>query len=78
MKKNPMQECYEIRFFFIAHAASIKKELCSWSINAKPKSGILYKLVCPEASTKPHVHQEFQILRTNITSTMAYPNFQKA
>jgi hypothetical protein len=27
-----------------------------------------------EASTKPHVHQKFEIFWTNIASTMAYPN----
>jgi hypothetical protein len=26
-----------------------------------------------EASTKPHVHQKFEIYWTNIASTMAYP-----
>jgi hypothetical protein len=31
-----------------------------------------------EASTKPHVHQKFEIFWTNITSTIAYPNFKKA
>jgi hypothetical protein len=30
-----------------------------------------------EASTKPHVHQKFEIFWTNIASTMAYPNFKK-
>jgi hypothetical protein len=34
--------------------------------------------VLPEASTKPHVHQKFEIFWTNIASTMAYPNFKKA
>jgi hypothetical protein len=29
-----------------------------------------------EASTKPHVHQKFEIFWTNIASTMAYPNFK--
>jgi hypothetical protein len=29
-----------------------------------------------EASTKKHVHQEFEIFWTNIDSTMAYPNFK--
>jgi hypothetical protein len=29
-----------------------------------------------EASTKPHVHQKFEILWTNIASTMACPNFK--
>jgi hypothetical protein len=29
-----------------------------------------------EASTKPHVHQKFQIFWTNIASTMACPNFK--
>jgi hypothetical protein len=29
-----------------------------------------------EASTKPHVHQKFQIFWTNIAFTMAYPNFK--
>jgi hypothetical protein len=28
------------------------------------------------ASTKPHVHQNFEIFWTNIASTMAYPNFK--
>jgi hypothetical protein len=32
--------------------------------------------VCLEASTKPHVHRKFEIYWTNITSTMAYPNFK--
>jgi hypothetical protein len=32
--------------------------------------------VCLEASTKPHVHQKFEIFWTNIASTMAYPNFK--
>jgi hypothetical protein len=27
-----------------------------------------------EASTKPHVHQKFEIFWTNIAPTMAYPN----
>jgi hypothetical protein len=27
-----------------------------------------------EASTKPHVHQKFEIFWTNIASTMACPN----
>jgi hypothetical protein len=26
-----------------------------------------------EASTKPHIHQKFEIFWTNIASTMAYP-----
>jgi hypothetical protein len=30
-----------------------------------------------EASTKPHVHQKFEIFWTNILSTMACPNFKK-
>jgi hypothetical protein len=30
--------------------------------------------VCLEASTKPHVHQKFEIFWTNIASTMACPN----
>jgi hypothetical protein len=29
-----------------------------------------------EASTKPHVHQKFQIFWTNIALTMACPNFK--
>jgi hypothetical protein len=29
-----------------------------------------------EASTKPHVHQKFEIFWTNIVSTMACPNFK--
>jgi hypothetical protein len=29
-----------------------------------------------EASTKPHVHRKFEILWTNIISTMAFPNFK--
>jgi hypothetical protein len=29
-----------------------------------------------EASTKPHVHQKFEIFWTNIASTMACPKFQ--
>jgi hypothetical protein len=29
-----------------------------------------------EASTKPHVHQKFEIFWTNIASTMAYPNLK--
>jgi hypothetical protein len=29
-----------------------------------------------EASTKPHVHQKFEIFWTNIASTMACPNFK--
>jgi hypothetical protein len=29
-----------------------------------------------KASTKPHVHQKFEIFWTNIASTMACPNFQ--
>jgi hypothetical protein len=29
-----------------------------------------------EASTKPHVHQKFEIFWTNIASTMACPNFE--
>jgi hypothetical protein len=29
-----------------------------------------------EASTKPHVHQNFEIFKTNITSTMACPKFK--
>jgi hypothetical protein len=28
------------------------------------------------ASTKPHVHQKFEIFWTNTASTMAYPNFR--
>jgi hypothetical protein len=31
-----------------------------------------------EASTKPHVHQKFEIFWTNIASAMACPNFKKA
>jgi hypothetical protein len=34
--------------------------------------------VCIEDSTKPHVHQKFEIFWTNIASKMAYPNFKKA
>jgi hypothetical protein len=33
-------------------------------------------LVHLEASTKPHVHQKFEIFWTTIASTMAYPNFK--
>jgi hypothetical protein len=29
-----------------------------------------------EASTKPHVHQKFEIFWTNIAFTMACPNFK--
>jgi hypothetical protein len=29
-----------------------------------------------EASTKPHVHQNFEIFWSNIASTMACPNFK--
>jgi hypothetical protein len=29
-----------------------------------------------EASTKPHVHQKFEIFWTNIASTMASPNLK--
>jgi hypothetical protein len=36
----------------------------------------LVKLVHLEASTKPHVHQKFEIFRTNIASTMGCPNFK--
>jgi hypothetical protein len=32
--------------------------------------------VCLEVSTKPHVHQKFEIFWTNIASTMAYPEFK--
>jgi hypothetical protein len=32
--------------------------------------------VCVEASTKPHVHQKFEIFWTNTASTMACPNFK--
>jgi hypothetical protein len=32
--------------------------------------------MCLEASTKPHVHQKFEIFWTNIASTMACPNFK--
>jgi hypothetical protein len=34
----------------------------------------MLKLVCLQASTKPHVHQKFDIFWTNIASTMACPN----
>jgi hypothetical protein len=46
-------------------------------ITNKPNIGILQKLPRHEASTKPHVHQTFEILWTNISSTMPNPNFQK-
>jgi hypothetical protein len=29
-----------------------------------------------EASTKPHIHQKFEIFWTNIASTMTCPNFK--
>jgi hypothetical protein len=29
-----------------------------------------------ENRTKPHVHQKFKIFWTNVSSTMAYPNFK--
>jgi hypothetical protein len=32
-----------------------------------------WNLVHLEASTKPHVHQKFEIFWTNIASTMAWP-----
>jgi hypothetical protein len=34
--------------------------------------------VCLKASTKPHIHQKFEIFWTNTASTMACPNFKKA
>jgi hypothetical protein len=72
-KSNPKK--LEIKGFLAARRI---KEFCFWGITPKPKIGILYKLVHLEASTKPHVHQKFDIFWTNIASTMACPNFKKA
>jgi hypothetical protein len=44
--------------------------------NSITKDWDLVKFVRLEASTKPHVHQKFEIFWTNITSTMACPNFK--
>jgi hypothetical protein len=58
--------------------AQEQKNFSFWGITPKPKIQILQKLVGLEASTKPHVHQKFEIFWTNIASTMACPNFKKA
>jgi hypothetical protein len=62
----------------VARVAPRTKEFYFWGITPKPKIGILEKLVRLEASTKPHVHRNFEIFGTNIASTMAYLNFKKA
>jgi hypothetical protein len=61
----------------LAARATLSSEgLCFWGIIPKPNIRILSKIVRLEASTKPHVHQIFEIFWTNITSTMACPNFK--
>ena len=45
-------------------------------ITPKLEIEILLKVVCCEASTKPHVHQKFEIFWTNIAFIMACPNFK--
>jgi hypothetical protein len=57
-----------------AQAALSSQEFCFWGIT--PKIRMLEKFMCLEASTKPHIHQKFVIFWTNISSTMACPNFK--
>jgi hypothetical protein len=77
-KKIQPKKAKTLKVFLAARAAPRTKEFCLWGITPKPKIKILYKLVHLEASTKPHVHQKFEIFWTNIASTMTCPNFKKA
>jgi hypothetical protein len=52
------------------------KKICFLGIAVLPKIRILLKVVRLEASTKPPVHQKFEIFWTNIASTMACLNFK--
>jgi hypothetical protein len=74
-EKNPTQKSLKIKCFLAAKAAYMTKKICFWGVTLSPEIGILQKLVRLEASTKPHVHQKFEIFWTNIASTMACPNF---
>jgi hypothetical protein len=73
-KKSNPKKFLNKKIFLVARAARRTKEFCFWGITPKPKIGILSKLVRLEASTKPHVHQNFEIFWTNIAITMACPN----
>jgi hypothetical protein len=48
-----------------------------WDISTKPKIGILQKLVCLEASTKPPIHNLIHEFLINMVFTMVCPNFKK-
>jgi hypothetical protein len=59
-----------------SRAALTSKYFYFWNIAPKLEIGISKKIMCLEASTKPHVHQKFEIFWTNMASTMACPNFK--
>jgi hypothetical protein len=73
-KSNPKK--FKNKSFLATRVALSSQGFCFWGITPKPKIGILKKLVHLEASTKPHVHQKFDIFWTNIASTMACLNFK--
>jgi hypothetical protein len=59
-------------------AAQIEKKNVFGNISTKPKIGILQKLVCLEASTKPPIHNLVHEFLINMAFTMACLNFKKA
>jgi hypothetical protein len=75
-KKKPTQKKKLKKNSLVARAALSSQGFRFWGLIPKPKIRILLKLVHLEASTKPHVHQKFEIFWTNVASTMAYPNFK--
>jgi hypothetical protein len=60
--------------FWLLEAARVTKKKVFLGHSNITKDWNLVKLVHLEASTKPHVHQKFEIFWTNIASTMACPD----
>jgi hypothetical protein len=76
MKKSPTQKSKKIKSFLAARAVLSSQGLCFWGITPKPTIRMLQKLDRLEVSTKPHVHQKFEIFWTSIAFTMACSNFK--
>jgi hypothetical protein len=72
--KNFNQKNVIIQIFLVA---CIEKRNVFWDISTKPKIGILKKLLCLEASTKPHVYKKIHEFLINMAFTMACPSSKK-
>jgi hypothetical protein len=76
LKKNPTQKRFKIKRVLAAQSCPHNEKKVFLGHNNITKDRNLEKLVRLKTSTKPHVHQKFEIFWTNIASTMACPKFK--